>query len=316
MKISVIIPVFNSELTLKRCVDSVLNQSHRDVEVICVDDGSEDSSPSLCAEIAASDDRVRFVEKPSTGVSGTRNRGLEEAVGDYIAFADADDYVEADCYEKMLEVAEREGADLVFCGFNVVDGEIHAANERLSAVALKNPTCFFYGERPVMGAVWRLLIKRELALKCRFKEDVGYKEDLLYVLEILSKCEKAAALELPLYNYRLPDDQRKYFTPSAVDGIAKFTASAVILAGDDHELASYIKFASLIDYFRIYIYGKEPRKIKKLLKNVDLKSLNTAENYRAYLSHAEPRSKRLAALVRLRLFRLTRLAYRVYRRFS
>ena len=113
--VSVIVPVYNSEKYLNRCVDSILNQTYRSIELILVDDGSPDNSGRICDEYAEKDSRVRVIHKANAGVSAARNSGLEVASGDYATFVDSDDYIEPDMYSDMMEKVNQYNCDVVMC---------------------------------------------------------------------------------------------------------------------------------------------------------------------------------------------------------
>ena len=113
--ISVIVPVYKTEEYLERCVNSILNQTYKDIELILVDDGSPDKCPEICDMFAKKDERVKVLHKANGGVSTARNAGLEIATGDYITFVDSDDYIELDMYEKMLSKAAEYGCDVIMC---------------------------------------------------------------------------------------------------------------------------------------------------------------------------------------------------------
>ncbi len=115
--LSVIIPVYNRENFLERCVKSVMASSLENIEIILIDDGSIDNSGLLCDKFADEDSRIFVIHQQNTGVSVARNRGLEKARGKYFAFVDSDDYIESDMYEKMVAVMEENDADMVCCGF-------------------------------------------------------------------------------------------------------------------------------------------------------------------------------------------------------
>ena len=121
-KISVIVPVYNVEKYLSRCVDSILGQTFSDLEVILVNDGSGDSSGSICDSYAAKDSRIRVIHKENGGLSSARNAGIDAASGEYLAFVDSDDWIEPEMYETMLALTEKYGADLVCGGRYDVDG--------------------------------------------------------------------------------------------------------------------------------------------------------------------------------------------------
>ena len=112
-KISVIIPVYNTEKYLRRCIDSVLAQTYQDFELLLIDDGSKDSSGAICDEYASQDTRVRVFHKENGGVSSARNLGLDHARGEWITFVDADDWMADDMLQQMLDTADAEGADVV-----------------------------------------------------------------------------------------------------------------------------------------------------------------------------------------------------------
>ena len=101
-KISVIVPIYNTEKYLKRCFDSILSSTYENLEVILVDDGSPDNSGKICDEYAARDSRIRVIHKKNGGLSSARNAGLDIATGDYVTFVDSDDYIASDIYEKLV----------------------------------------------------------------------------------------------------------------------------------------------------------------------------------------------------------------------
>lgn len=127
VKISVIVPVYNLEKELPRCLESILAQTHRNLEVIAVDDGSFDGSREVLTEFAARDSRVMPVFKENGGVTSARLRGVAESSGDWIGFVDGDDEIEPDMYERLLANAEKYGADISHCGYRMVfaDGRVH-----------------------------------------------------------------------------------------------------------------------------------------------------------------------------------------------
>ena len=112
-QLSVIVPAYNARETLKRCLDSILGQSFRDLELIVVDDGSTDETPRICDEYAAADERVRVLHQPNGGVSRARNAGIDAARGERLAFVDADDHLLPEAYETMLRALEATGAETV-----------------------------------------------------------------------------------------------------------------------------------------------------------------------------------------------------------
>ena len=119
-KISVIVPVYNTEKYLKRCIDSILAQSYSDFELLLIDDGSTDASPAICDEYATNDSRVRVFHKPNGGVSSARNLGLDNARGEWIAFVDSDDWIESEMLYLFISKAEKTDSDIVFCNHKCI----------------------------------------------------------------------------------------------------------------------------------------------------------------------------------------------------
>ena len=209
-KISIIIPVYNAEKTLERCMKSIQAQSFGNFEVILVDDHSTDGSFKLMRQYAAEDDRVIALQSQGKGVSAARNTGLDRVGGDIIGFCDADDYME----QKTLETVNTEFFSdpeiaCVVGGWNRVketdDGKIvkrkcfsHNTVWSFYELCLHS----IYDER-VMGSVWNKYFKRELLSHIRFAEDLSYCEDTQFVFQICTahKKSKAKIVSEPFYNY-------------------------------------------------------------------------------------------------------------------
>ena len=107
MKFSIIVPVYNVEKYLNQCVDSIMNQTYKDIEIILVDDGSPDNCPKMCDEYKEKDSRIKVIHKPNGGLSDARNEGLKVVSGDYIAFIDSDDWIELDAFENFFGAIEK-----------------------------------------------------------------------------------------------------------------------------------------------------------------------------------------------------------------
>lgn len=195
--ISFIVPVYKSEHTLERCVESLLAQTYSDLEIILVDDGSPDGSGALCDKWAAADQRIRVLHKENGGVSSARNAGIQEAKGTYLIFTDSDDYAEPDLAEKLLQgIGE---GDLAICGFHhhyqgrdvIRVPEVPGQNGEENFLAL-------YGQG-FLNMPWNKLYKRELAGE--FDESLSLGEDLLFNLDYLRRTDKIALVKAPLCHY-------------------------------------------------------------------------------------------------------------------
>ena len=213
--ISVIVPVYQAEKFLHRCLDSVARQTFSDWELILVDDGCTDGSPALCDQFAAKDDRVRvFHRKKNQGVSAARNLGLQEARGDYIAFLDADDCYEFQALETLWNLREQSGADTAACAITYLwpDGK-HAVQAQLPAgifsesdiqEKLIHPLVGDRLTQPVFnGYSVCYLFSADIIRKAHITFDGPYLEDELFVLEYFCNAHSLAATDQPLYRYFL-----------------------------------------------------------------------------------------------------------------
>lgn len=123
-KISVIVPIYNTENYLHRCLDSIINQTYKELEIILVDDGSKDSSPQICDEFAEKDNRVKVIHKKNEGVAKARNTAIAMATGDYLAFVDSDDFIDKAMFERLINNALKHDADMSICGFKNTCGDV------------------------------------------------------------------------------------------------------------------------------------------------------------------------------------------------
>ena len=166
-KVSIIVPVYNGEKVLKRCVESLLNQDHKDIEIILVDDGSKDSSFEIISEYAEKDERIVPIHKENSGVSSTRNLAISKAKGDYIQFVDVDDWLPFDSTKLLVRSMEEEGADMVIADFyRVIDDKISKKGSirkggvlTLAEYAdkmLLSPADFYY------GVIWNKLYRKKI----------------------------------------------------------------------------------------------------------------------------------------------------------
>lgn len=207
VKISVIVPVYNLEKELPRCLQSILTQTHRNLEVIAVDDGSSDGSQEVLTEFAARDGRVKPVFKENGGVTSARLRGVAESSGDWVGFVDGDDEIEPDMYERLLANAGQYGADISHCGYRMVfaDGRVNffhntgAVREQSRETAIRD---LLEGSLVEPG-LWNKLYRRALFEDLPRKMDASIRinEDLLMNYYLFSAAEKAVFEDFCPYHY-------------------------------------------------------------------------------------------------------------------
>ena len=201
--ISIVVPVYKSEKTLAGCLDSLLAQTYQDIEVICVIDGSPDSCGDICDAYAAKDARVKSIKRENGGVSSARNRGIDEATGEYLMFVDSDDTVEPDYCEKMWKAHTETDAELVICGFHhwYVGRDVKKAPSNPGVYKTENYGADFLKlyQEGFLNMPWNKLFKKEFA--GRFDTSLSLGEDLLFNMNYLEKCSKVAVIPNALINY-------------------------------------------------------------------------------------------------------------------
>ena len=213
-RISVIIPAYNAQTYLNKCVDSILNQSFKEFELIIVDDGSTDDTAKICDEYADRDRRVKVIHQKNGGVSRARNAGLAVASGELIAFVDADDYLVANAYEIMLGVMEKFNADTALCNFSAeapdgsispygkhIDGGFYNAEQ--SKKLIVEPLLRDRLTAEFNGFIWCYLFDRKSIEKQGIRFTGAYLEDELFLIEYFSTGRTLAVTDESLYRYYL-----------------------------------------------------------------------------------------------------------------
>ena len=206
--VSIIVPVYNAENTIPRCIESILNQEYSDFELLLVNDGSTDGSGAVCDAYAARDARVRVIHKENTGVSDTRNTALDQARGTYLQFLDSDDWITPDATSSLVRAAESAQCDLVVSDFYRVVGERVSqkgdidddgvmTREEYAAHMMENPADFYY------GVLWNKLYRRSIveAHHLRMDPEISWCEDFMFNLEYIRYAETFRALQVPIYYY-------------------------------------------------------------------------------------------------------------------
>lgn len=203
--ISVIVPIYNVEKYLVRCIESIINQSYQDLEIILVDDGSTDSSGKICDEYALKDVRIIVVHKENGGLSDARNAGLAHATGEYIGYVDGDDWIEPDMYEKMVSNCMSTGMDVAACRYREVypDSIIDNSSERVLTLSREEALEIYLCGHPnvkIYNSVWSKLFRADLVKDFRFP--VGQKsEDIMYTTKAFCNMNGCVYIDKALYNY-------------------------------------------------------------------------------------------------------------------
>ena len=199
--ISVIVPVYNVEPYLEKCLDSICAQTCRDLEILLIDDGSADQSGVICDEYAARDPRIRVFHTENRGLSAARNLGLDEAKGEYIGFVDSDDWIEPDLYEYLLEAAGRTGADVTECGVFREFPDRTLKRERKDRVMSGADAVRALVSRELSDGVWNKLYRRRCFESIRYPEGRVY-EEYATMYRVLSAADRVCGLPETKYHYR------------------------------------------------------------------------------------------------------------------
>lgn len=206
--VSIIVPVYNAEKNIGRCIESVISQTYKDFELILLNDGSKDSSGQICDEYAGKDARIRVVHKENSGVSDTRNRGIAMAKGKYLQFIDSDDWITPDATGNFVRMAEEYGCDMVIADFYRVIGERVSQKGAIEKEGLidrdtyathmmQKPADFYY------GVLWNKFFKRSIIEEYGMKMDssISWCEDFIFNLEYIRNIQSVYVMKVPVYYY-------------------------------------------------------------------------------------------------------------------
>lgn len=202
-KISVIVPVYNVEQYLERCVDSIINQTYTNLEIILVNDGSTDNSGKLCDELAKKDERIRVIHKENGGLSDARNRGIDESESDLVGFIDSDDYIDSDMYEVLLKNLNDTDANLSMCAlYDVYNNtpEAQVTNKETWKLSSEQAIKMVMEAKILSVTAVNKLYRKSLFTDLKF--EVGkIAEDAFIMIKLLDKCEKIVATNEKKYYY-------------------------------------------------------------------------------------------------------------------
>lgn len=251
--ISIIVPIYNVEKYLKKCIESIVNQTYENIEIILIDDGSNDNSGIICDEYAKKDNRIIVIHKENGGVSSARNKGLKIAKGEWISFVDADDWIEQNFCQTLLNKATQEQADIALCGYNRV------TDNRIEKINVNNQDMFFNSNEYLVkslnpqtgfGFCHMKLIKKEVLKSIFFNERIEVGEDALFNIMLSEEINKAIFVGNALYNYRINNQSvvKKYdenYANKYLLGIFEIKKFLLLKYKDDKEIIqNYYNFVA------------------------------------------------------------------------
>lgn len=256
--ITVIIPIYQAETCVKRCVDSVVNQTYKNLDIILIDDGSQDNSYYVCKKMEKEDSRIRVFHQENAGVAATRNKGLDFAIGKYVFFLDSDDWIEKNTLSEMKKELEKDSTDICICGFNYVGKDVRMVSAQGGTYNkqefMKNIFWDLY-EKAILFNIGTKLYKRHIIekYKIRFSEHMVVYEDIEFFLEYLKYSEKIHLSPKAGYYYYLKNGESITHTYQT-----NFTYSTLVYCdmlkerfeGDDDSL----KRAIFLCIYRAYLH--------------------------------------------------------------
>lgn len=201
--ISIIVPVYKVESSLDRCIQSILKQSYKNLEIILVNDGSPDNSGVICDEYAKKDTRVKVIHKKNGGLSDARNAGIQMASGDYIGLVDSDDWIDEDMFDILIDAAKRHKADIACCGFYVVEENFvfERYADGITRCFNKKESIYELIEQKMIGNfAWNKLYKKRLFDKIKYPKGIVY-EDILTTYKLFQHSEKVVCCGSAKYYY-------------------------------------------------------------------------------------------------------------------
>jgi len=211
--ISVIVPIYKVEKYLGKCIESIINQTYSNLEIILVDDGSPDSCPQICDEYAKKDNRIVVIHQKNGGLSNARNSGLNIAKGEFIGFVDSDDYIANDMYESLYNAIEDSNAQISICNYNKVNEKGETVEREIKGEIEEDIKIFSREEtikeilhaKIIKSYVWQKLFKRECFDTLRFPNGKNY-EDIAISIKSLENVDKIVGINKHLYYYLYRED--------------------------------------------------------------------------------------------------------------
>lgn len=282
--ISIIVPIFNVAPYLEKCVNSIINQTYKNLEIILVDDGSTDESASICDKLKEKDNRIIVIHKENGGLSDARNAGMSVAKGDYFGFVDSDDYIDKTMYEKLYKAMRNSNSNISLCNYDFVyeNGELYCENPNvidngeLTKDEFFNKLFIAYNHFYVVA--WNKLYDKEIFNSLEFEKGRLH-EDEFIIHKIIDRCNKVACIEEPLYFYVQRDNsimnqKKSVKNLDVIDALYErylyFKKNKQFDNARHTEIRAYSNFLEIIQYLKIkenfFVQFKMLLSVSKMLK--------------------------------------------------
>lgn len=289
-KVSVIVPVYNAEHFLQKCIQSLIHQTYKNIEIILIDDGSTDQSKLICEILSEQDSRIIFTTKKNEGVSSARNLGISISSGKYTTFLDADDWIETTAIKNMVEEIKTHKADCVRTGYFIdtseetVEGNnytglgFYAGKEKLYKLMLR----FLNGEMNCYS--WLLLIESSYVKKILYNENISMMEDVVFYMDLLLSIDSIYISDIPTYHYfqntnsaskSIGNFKKNSEDTLTVSRIIKETLSASpYYIREDYSRISAIHLSLIVSRLVTYVKQGDDIKYKEAVKILEILTKN------------------------------------------
>lgn len=322
--VSVIIPVYKVENYLNKCVESVVNQTYKNLEIILVDDGSPDNCPKMCDEWAKKDSRIKVIHKQNGGVSSARNMGIDISTGEYISFVDSDDFIDNTMFEKLYISITKNKCDIAACNYCLID-ESNNITKRVEN-NLKNISpenfykyyvydyCYMQNNTMIVDSIginiWTKLYSKKIIGDNRFLS-CAIGEDFIFNCDVITPQTKICAVDENLYYYFLRSDSVMHtFNENKIKQRLEFIKLSMQKYQQkvDEQTFNAFKFLSFKQMMIDLTYCKEKSIYKNYINQIKELKLNTKQNYKVYIKNIKKfKTKILAFLIHNKMFYVLKL---------
>ena len=312
--ISIIVPIYNAEQYLEKCVDSIINQTYTNLEIILVDDGSPDNCGAICDEYAKKDSRIKVIHKPNGGLSSARNAGLDLAKGDYLTFIDSDDYVESDMVSSVVNTIQNGEVEIVL----IREKQVNLKGETTKIVGdIPTDTTFYKDKdflielvlgKQINGACDKFY-KKALVNHLRFEEGRHHGEDMLFNVQYLDCVKKVGYVDSIKYSYVANEDSVTHasFNSHSVDSLY-FKDKVYKIVKEKYPNYSGVLarrcFVARLTLLRLIFNSLQKKNQKALINEVNR---YLKDNYKQVKKHLSKKEK-----TEYLLYRFLRPAYFIY----
>lgn len=297
MLISIIVPVYNAEKFIIKCLDSIKNQTYKNIEVILVNDGSADKSGKICDDYCKIDSRFKVIHKENEGVSSARNIGLNLMSGDYVCFIDPDDWIEVDMIESLYKLTQKYDSEIATCGY-------YKEENRKIINKIEDPNILTYSNHEALnkilnqdgfkGFLWNKIFSSKLIKgKIIFDEDIHFCEDLLFVCQCMINTTKVVYDTKPYYHYIIHDNNvcKSNYSIKKTTSLDAIEKIIELLEGQDNVQVNKFKnyyinmnISLLMNYIKENQLDKDTyNKLKNSLLKYKIKDMTTTSVKLAYL---------------------------------